>query len=98
MSEIKRYTLQEVVDFLNGEGELDGYYFGDNPPRKPYFWRKYLCRAMDDHLAAINQAKIDAVREFAEWCKKGGATPFSDDAKYMTGAFIFEQLKEQSND
>ena len=51
-----------------------------------------------DHLDAINQAKIDAVREFAEWCKKGGATPFSDDAKYMTGAFIFEQLKEQSND
>jgi len=97
MSEIKRYTLQEVVDFLNGEGELDGYYFNGFPPRKPYFWRKYLCRAMDDHLAAINQAKIEAVREFAEFViSRNPRSVVSTEVGYRLEHF--EQLKENNDE
>ena len=100
MSEIKRYTLQEVVGFLNGEGELDGYYFNEFPPRKPYFWRKYLCRAMDDHQAALKQAKIDAVRlldaALCPCCDKSGA--YYDnygDVHQCQWCYEVEQLKEQ---
>jgi hypothetical protein len=49
-----------------------------------------------DHLAAINQAKIDAVREFAGWCENQFIL---DDVDANTAAQIFiEQLKEQGND
>jgi hypothetical protein len=100
MCEIKRYTLQEVADFINGEGRLDGYYFGEFPPRKPYFWRKYLRIAMDDHLAATKQAKIDAVRlldaALCPCCDKSGA--YYDnygEVRQCQWCYEVEQLKEQ---
>jgi hypothetical protein len=47
------------------------------------------------YIAAINQAKIDAVREFAEWLDTlvyGHAMTKDDAERYI------EQLKEQGND
>jgi hypothetical protein len=36
-------TAEQVIDFLNGTGALDGAWFGDAAfPRKRYWWRKYL--------------------------------------------------------
>jgi hypothetical protein len=47
-----------------------------------------------DHLAALNQAKIDAVREFAEWAEnihENYRVSVTVDAEN----WINEQLKEQ---
>lgn len=33
---------RDLLEFLAGEGELDGMWFGEHPPRKPFWWRKYI--------------------------------------------------------
>ena len=45
---------REVVDFLMGEGELQGVWFGETPAGESrwWFWRKHLRHAKDAALAA----------------------------------------------
>jgi len=50
--------LEEVVAFLCGEGQLEGRWFGDAPPRvngrlHPYWWRKNLRAALADSRQSI---------------------------------------------
>ena len=44
MTEAEKVTPAQVIAFLNGEGMLEGKYFGErNPPaRGVFWWRKYL--------------------------------------------------------
>lgn len=56
-----------VLAFLNGEGELDGCWFGDDtrPPftsSRPYWWRKYL----PDITAALEAADRGEGEELIE--------------------------------
>lgn len=40
--------LTSVVKFLLGEGEIDGYGFGEQPPHHPpFWWRRHLREAID---------------------------------------------------
>ena len=60
--------FKEVVRFLLGEGQLDGRWFGDDPPTtakgrpKPYWWRSYLRGASEKMLFELWSAKERATR------------------------------------
>ena len=87
MSEIKRYkTIAKAVTVL------DGGFIAVKEVVVEECDKGYLVMHTD-HLAALNQAKIDAVREFAEWCENGFIL---DNVDANTAARIFiEQLKEK---
>lgn len=59
--DLKRF--KEVVRFLLGEAELDGRWFGDDPPTtakgqpKPYWWRSHLRIASEKLLFELWSAK-----------------------------------------
>lgn len=45
--------MKKVINFLLGESDLDGYYFGENPKRKPFFWRTHLRAEWEKQQARI---------------------------------------------
>lgn len=47
---------RELLLFLNGEAELDGMAFGEHPPRRPFWWRKYLRDALSAQPAEAEGA------------------------------------------
>ena len=47
--------LEKILNFLSGEGELDGLSFGDGKPGMPFWWRKPLREAFERlKLASID--------------------------------------------
>lgn len=52
MTNPEQVKIETLIAFLNGEGPLDGVWFGDTPvkERGPFFWRKYL-RAFEEDLS-----------------------------------------------
>lgn len=58
--------LKAVVRFLLGEAELDGRWFGDEPPktktgrRQPYWWRSELRDVTEKMLVELWRAKEQA--------------------------------------
>jgi hypothetical protein len=69
--------MAQVIAFLNGEGPLDGFHFGDSDtarPRARYWWRKPMMaawRALASPAAAPKQASSD-VNMASGWCIERG--------------------------
>jgi hypothetical protein len=80
MSEIKRYIPAAGV--LEDERII---YMRDNGKGE---WVRHT-----DHLTAMQQARIDAVREFGEWCED--AYMLEDVTVVIAAKKYIEQLKEQ---
>ena len=83
MSEIKRAIIKEcggslaIISGLDAANMQIGYFVVSDK----------------DHLAALKQARIDAVREFAEWCED--AYMLEDVTVVIAAKKYIEQLKEQ---
>ncbi len=85
MTTIREAALEkarEVIDFLNGEGPLDGVWFGDPHPalRGSFWWRREVVPALralalpPDNLAA----QREAVEECARICNRTYGDPAWD--------------------
>lgn len=66
----KPEVKQDIIEFLCGSGEYDGYWWGDNTldKRPPFWWRSKL----REHLASL-QSEVSSLRaekdKLAEWIK-----------------------------
>lgn len=59
--EDSEYSLDELVGYLQGEKDLDGIWFGQNPTDRPrYWWRGKLVQAITKEIA---RAKIEEIEK-----------------------------------
>lgn len=55
-------TLDEIVAYLDGSSTLDGYWFGEGPAGRRYWWRSHL-RAHVERLTRERDEAREALRE-----------------------------------
>jgi hypothetical protein len=50
MTDQKKQTLDQIIKYLLGEGELNGWHFGEKPGNtRPYWWRNNLREAWESY-------------------------------------------------
>jgi hypothetical protein len=55
------YTLEQIVAYLDGSGDLDGFWFGEGPSGRRYWWRSHLRAALQ--VEADERARLQAENE-----------------------------------
>lgn len=64
--------LSSVINFLLGDGEIDGYGFGETPPHYPAFWWRSHLR---DEVARLNATPVKQVSAPDGWTVERGYSP-----------------------
>lgn len=89
--------LDNILKFLDGSQQLDGYWYGDTPTDRPkYWWRSKLREAVNNQRAEASQREATIVEEILNALIKEDAFDSNYSVKQLNKV-LRQALERKSN-